>query len=164
MLTPQDIAIATQRAAGATLRQIEASGIGVSDATASRRLSRPELRDLVEQIQQRTIAQALPQAADNITHAISSYRAPRTVQATLPDGSTDIIPNPDVDAQLREHGYKASLEILRATGILPSHTPSVLIQQIFHAEGDIHLDSAASTAMQHLGVIDISPVEGEAGE
>ncbi len=100
------------------MKQIEAGDIGVSDSTATRRLQKPQMKALVERLHTELIDSSLAQSRDNIRHAINVYRT-----------------TPKDDPQLREHGWKASNKMLESVGIFPSHTPSVLIQNIFN-EGD----------------------------
>lgn len=110
--TKELLTIAQQRAAGATQQEI-ADQLGCNNGTVSRRLAKPEVRALIERLQAEVIEQAVPQAVDNIRYSVEQYR------------STE-------DAQLREHGYKASSRMLEMAGIWPSHTPSTLIQQIYN--------------------------------
>ena len=119
MLTPQDIQLAEQRAAGQTLENIGNLN-NLPLTTTHRRLQRPEVKALIERIQAELIETSVPIAADNIRHAVEQYKP----QADLPSDQRD--------SQLREHGFKASQRLLESVGILPSHTPSVLIQQIFN--------------------------------
>ena len=119
MLTPQDIQLAEQRAEGLPLHEIARQN-GFHESTASRKLQKPEIKALVERIQAELIKTSIPQAAENIRHAVEQYKP----QAALPTNQRD--------SQLREHGFKASQRLLESVGILPSHTPSVLIQQIFN--------------------------------
>ena len=113
MLTPQDIAIATARAAGATLQEI-ASHNGFHEATACRHANKPDVQALIKRINDRVVNEAADPAADNIIYAIRSYQ------------DKDIKDDP----QLREHGFKSSNNILQAIGILPSHAESKLYLSI----------------------------------
>jgi hypothetical protein len=109
--------MAVLAANGATTRTIEAQ-VGYDHTTVSRALHTPPAKAIIEAIQARIINEAITQGADNIIHAVTSYKS--------------IPPNGEgADPQLREHGYKASMELLRSIGILPSHSTSVFIQQIF---------------------------------
>lgn len=118
-LTPQDMIIAEARANGLSLSEIERT-TGVNDATAGRHLQKPDVKAQIERIQAKVMEEAAESSADNIIHAITSYKA------------KDIKNDP----QLREHGYKASNRMLEVMGIFPSHTPSTFIQQII-AGGDV---------------------------
>ena len=130
MLTPQDIQLAEQRAAGQTLENIGNLN-NLPLTTTHRRLQRPEVKALIERIQAELIETSVPIAADNIKHAVEKYKEPATtITVTDKKGNTKELPY--VDEQLREHGFKASQRLLESVGILPSHTPSVLIQQIFN--------------------------------
>lgn len=118
IITEQDIRIAEQRAAGATLQQLATTN-GFADRSGPfKRLQHPEIKAMVEAIQADLIATSIPQAADNIRHAVDQYRP----QAALPADQRD--------TQLREHGFKASQRLLESIGILPTHTQSIVFQQL----------------------------------
>ena len=112
----QDIQIAEARAAGATLQEI-ASLNGFHESTACRKLQKPDIKKHIEEIQARIANTCYSQAADNITFAINQY--PK--QVSLKDKK---------DSQLFDHSWKGTLRILESIGILPSHAPSVFIQQV----------------------------------
>jgi hypothetical protein len=102
---------------------------------------------MVEEIQSRAISEYLPQAAANIGHAINSYR------------------DPESDTILRDHGYKASVEMLRATGILPSHTTSTYYQQI-NSTGDVHITAELAQLQSYLDhqwsqVVEVEPIDAD---
>ena len=111
-MTPENIAkTAVLTAAGMPHRQVAAQ-IGASPSAVMR--AKQSAKDIIEAIRDDLINHTAKQSADNIKHAITAYR------------------NKDSDSQLREHGYKASTRMLETIGIYPSHTPSVLIQQIIN--------------------------------
>ena len=111
-MTPEMIAqAAAQTAAGLPRRQV-AANLGTSTSSVQR--ATKSAKDIIEAIRDDLINHTARQSADNIKHAITAYR------------------NKDSDSQLREHGYKASTRMLETIGIYPSHTPSVLIQQIIN--------------------------------
>jgi hypothetical protein len=116
-LSKQDVMIAAQRAAGASLQEI-ANTNGFHEATACRRLQQPEIKALVEQINHKLITEATGQAAQNIIDIIHSY-------------------NSD-DITIKTLSLKYSDKQMQAIGIYPSHTPSVLIQQIYN-QSDPHV-------------------------
>ena len=116
-MTPENIAkTAALTAAGQPLRAI-AEKLGTSVTSVHR--AKQSAKDIIEAIRDDLIHHTAAISADNIKHAIASYRSK------------------DSDAQLREHGYKASTRMLETIGIYPSHTPSVLIQQIINESTNI---------------------------
>jgi hypothetical protein len=115
--------MATLAANGATTRDIEIA-TGYDHSTAARSLQTSEAKAIIEAIHSRVINEAVTQGADNIIHAVSKYKS-------IP-ASGDL-----ADPQLREHGFKASMEMLRSIGILPSHTQSVMIQNIYNSTTNI---------------------------
>jgi predicted transcriptional regulator len=123
----QDIQIAEARAAGASLQEI-ASQNGFHESTACRKLQKPDIKKHIEAIQAKIADECYNQAAENISLAIKQYKP----QAAL---KTE-----ERDPQLREHGFKSSLRILESIGILPSHAPSIMIQQIYNTNNIINND------------------------
>jgi hypothetical protein len=113
MLTVQEMQIAEQRVQGKSLRQIEAS-TGINDATAARRLSKPEVKAYLEKLQAALINKTLPKAVGNIHSVVHKY-------LTAPD-----------DSKRCEHGFKASLKVMEAAGLLPGNATSIYIQQIYN--------------------------------
>jgi predicted transcriptional regulator len=91
-----------------------AATMGVSQSTVSRRLQSEELKALIEKVQFELMEETATVAKDNLVHAIKSYKTSKE------------------DPQLREHGFKATQRVLESMGILPTHTQSVFIQQIFN--------------------------------
>lgn len=113
-MTPEQIATtAALTAAGIPHRQV-AKQIGASPSAVMR--AKQSARELIESIRDDLIHSTAATAADNIKHAVKAYK------------------DKDSDSQLRDHGYKASQKLLETIGILPSHTPSVLIQQVIQGD------------------------------
>ena len=96
-----------------------AQEFGVHESTISRALQTQTAKDIIEGIRDRIVRQAIPQAADNLTYAVNAYQA---------EGTSD---------QIREHGFKGSRDLLAAVGIIPTHTQSVMIQQIINESTNI---------------------------
>ena len=113
-VTPEQIATtAALTAAGKPIREI--TGLVGSSKSAVHR-AQQSAREIIEQIRDDLIHSTAATAADNIKHAVKAYK------------------DKDSDSQLRDHGYKASQKLLETIGILPSHTPSVLIQQVIQGD------------------------------
>jgi len=113
-VTPEQIATtAALTAAGKPIREI--TGLVGSSKSAVHR-AQQSAREIIEQIRDDLIHTTAKTAADNIRHAIKAYKDKAS------------------DTQLREHGYKASTKMLETIGLLPSHTPSVLIQQVIQGD------------------------------
>lgn len=116
-MTPENIAkTAALTAAGMPHRQVAAQ-IGASPSAVMR--AKQSAKDIIEAIRDDLIHHTAKQSADNIKHAIKAYKDKAS------------------DSQLREHGYKASTRMLETIGIYPSHTPSILIQQIINESTNI---------------------------
>ena len=112
-LTTTDLTIAKERAKGKNLQTI-ADNLDIDVSTASRKCQKPDIKALIEEIQNRVINSAASQAADNIIHAVTQYRSKGIKK----------------DPQLRDHGYKASVQMMQGMGILPSHTQAQMIINI----------------------------------
>jgi hypothetical protein len=143
MLTPQDMVIAEQRAQGVPIRQI-ATSVALDKSNVCRKLSKPELKEHIEALQEKLVTHALDRAAKNLINLVDNYET-----ATEP--------------QRVEHGYKASVEVLRATGILVSNTQPMFIQNIFN-HTDVHVTAEVDQLHSFLSsqmsqIIDVEPVD-----
>ena len=113
MLTPQEIEIANARSNGAILQTI-AKEQGKDISNISRKLQKPELKAYLERIQTETIEANAKITADNITYLISNYKN-----------------NPCTNEKERiekSHGARVTERMAENIGILPSRTPSIMIQ------------------------------------
>jgi phage terminase small subunit len=98
---------------GSTLQEI-ASKEGVHESTISRKLSKPEVKAYLEELQARLVSKTLSKAVDNIHEVVEGYK-------TAPD-----------ESKRCEHGFKASLRLMESTGLLTSNQQSIYIQQIYN--------------------------------
>jgi hypothetical protein len=124
-MTPQQQAIIIdQTVQGATTRDIEAI-VGLDHATIARAQHKPEIQKQIASIKAQLIDQAAQQSADNIIYVVSNYKQGiKTISSYTKEGE----PIETVDAQLREHGFKASCKILESCGLLPHTQAPTLIQ------------------------------------
>ncbi|MDD5722640.1 MAG: hypothetical protein PHY29_02745 [Syntrophales bacterium] len=129
-MTQTDAQIISSTAHGYASREV-ARQTGVSPSTVQRRLRAPEIRAAVERLHDELMSTSLAEAANNIKHMIHSYQEPGLhVIKRARDGSTTEMQV--FDEQLREHGFRASMEMLRSVGILPSQGTAILIQNIYN--------------------------------
>lgn len=136
-MTPQDYQIAELRAKGVSYPQIEEiTGIPKSTANDIVR-KKSEVKALIESLQTQFIQHAAAKATQNII---------------------DIVHNDSTEIDIIKEKNKYSAEILRAIGMLPSHTQSLIINQLNQVNNEIHLEGAAARALQHLGAIDVTSV------
>jgi hypothetical protein len=137
----QDMAvqIASRIAAGDTQRAI-AADFGCHESNISHlKKSNAFIRPIIDNIHSKLISRSSSIAAFNIHKNIVDYLKLK----------------PGEDDQRRDHGYKASVKLLEAIGILPSQSPSILIQQIFQTTNNITL---SDTIASQLGdVVDVLP-------
>jgi len=132
---------ASHRAAGAQL--------GISHHSVQADLKTDVGQAIIAKITADTIRDAATAAA-NLRYAIQAYQPANRRGAKCAESaqSSPII----ADAQLREHGYKASVEVLRAVGVLTSHSQSVTINNILNQSNNLHLDSGVGTYLSYLGL------------
>jgi hypothetical protein len=129
--TRADTQIIANAAQGLSTRQVAARIPDVSHSTVARRMRAPEIRAEIDKLHAELMSRSLAQAADNVQHMIDNYKVPGlTVVKTARDGSRT--EQPQFDEQLREHGFRASMELLRSVGILPSQGTSILVQNIYN--------------------------------
>ncbi len=152
MTTDQTAEIIKQSAQNIPVRTI-GKNIGVHYSTVNEIQHQPDIKARIEAIHNRVINEAVEASADNIIHAVRSYKS-KTIKK---------------DPQLRDHGFKASNIVLQAIGILPSHAPSPMIINIMQA-GNTYISpivtellgkmipAQASVPDLGLGVIDVVPV------
>ena len=112
---------------------------GINDSTVARRLAKHEVQEYIDKIKDDLISRSLPKAAANIDKAIQAYS------------------DKDSDAQLREHGFKASQRVLESVGILPSHSPQINIT------GDVQVTPIIAQIIQQFGQGLILPSDDEDG-
>ena len=127
----QKLIVAQGRAVGKTTRKV-AEEIGKSHVCVIKALKLPDVRDKIDAIRAKIIEKAGDTAAENFIHAIKSYRAPRRIKVKNSDGIEVEIDNPEVDKQLRDHGFRGSERLLEAIGSLPASNTSIHIQQIYN--------------------------------
>jgi len=111
--------------------RIIAGELGVNQSTVNRAKHQPTIRQQIKSLQERVITELSETAFENVKHAISYYKNPiQLIRYTDTKGKQHLLKVSD--DQLREHGAKFSLEVMRAAGALPSHSTSIVIQQIFN--------------------------------
>jgi hypothetical protein len=111
METLQDATIiAEMRMNGATCREI-AKQTGIHFTTIARRLTGTgETKAFLDKLQSALTGRALARAYANLDHSIHAYL------------------KPDTSEPERERGFKASIKVLEAHGLLPTHSPSIFVQ------------------------------------
>jgi len=119
--------IAEQAAMGVPQAKI-AEQVGIDQSNVSRAINRDEIRQRIEEVQARVYSEFLSTAVSNIGHAITNYQKPgKKIKKTIKEVTTE---TEEFDEQLREHGYKASVEVLKGAGIFPTQVQSIYITQI----------------------------------
>lgn len=133
-ITNKDKALIIQRSAEGASKVAIAAEVGCHPATVQR--CRDDNRSRIERIRERVMMEGGEDAVDNILHAVKAYKAPRKIKVEIADEdgmvSEELRDNVEFDAQLRDHGFKASQLILQAAGALPTNAPSVFVQQVYN--------------------------------
>ncbi len=114
--------------AGASTRAIGAD-IGMHHSVVAKKLHDPAIRARIETMQLRAIEEHADIVFSNMDHAIRAYQA-ASKPVSIMDKAGRITTTMEYDEQLREHGFKYGMALMQGIGILPSHAPSVFIQQI----------------------------------
>ncbi len=140
MTTDQQAEIIKQSAQNIPIRTI-GENVGLHNSTISKIQHQPDIKARIEAIHNQVINEAVQESADNIIHAVKSYRN-KTIKK---------------DPQLREHGFKASNIVLQAIGILPSHAPSPMIINIMQA-GNTYISPVVTEMLSKMGAVD-KPVD-----
>jgi len=124
--TPEDVAeIVTGIAAKIPYRQI-ASKIGCSAATVCCTAKKPEVKELIEQAQKRLLSETLETATCNIIGLVNDYDKP---PVSPENEDKEVV---DYNKQRKDHGFRATIKILESAGMLPSHAPSLHVQNIYN--------------------------------
>lgn len=106
-LTAENVMIATLRANGAKQSDI-ANAVGLTQNAVSCRLRNQTLQDFIRGYHERLINKTLPKAIENVEQLVDRY-------------------NDETDSQRKDHGFKATTEILKSTGIFVGSSPSALV-------------------------------------
>lgn len=94
----------------------------LSRKTVNQYASKPDIRAKIEAIQARLANEAYTAVADNLIGAVKAYK---TLKGDTPE-----------TMQRRDHGFKASVKVAESMGILPSHSQSILVQQVFNTQNN----------------------------
>jgi len=119
-LFPHEITnIIEGKAAGFDVNEI-ARATGVNRRTVADYANKPDIKAKIEAVQARLANEAYEQVATNLVEAVKDVRR---------------LEEPDpVSMQRRDQGFKASVKIAESMGILPSHSQSILVQQVFNTQ------------------------------
>ena len=115
---PGKIAEVTAALASGLSQTQTAELTGISRPTVNILANKPDIKAKIEAIQSRIINEAYEDVASNLVEAVKDVR-----RLTEPD---------PVSRQRRDQGIKTTWKIAESMGILPSHSQSILVQQVFN--------------------------------
>ncbi len=118
-MNTKDLAIAVTASHGLTQEEIAAK-VGISQTTVSRRLKRPEVKALIEEIQITLIEATAEKTKEIISNLINRYES----NACL-DKKSEIE---------KEHGFKCLTKMAETMGIFPAHTQSSVMINILNQQ------------------------------
>ena len=114
----KDFQIVEMAASGLNQTQI-AKLVGIDRTRVCRRMKKEDVREYLEKLQMELVTECLETAKNNIMSLINGYK-------TAPEKTME-----------KEHGYRASIRVMEAAGLLPSNNTSVYIQNIYNDKTDI---------------------------
>jgi hypothetical protein len=137
-LIGQEKQIASEIASGQTITQI-ASNHNVSRQAIMRQRDKPEIQEMIK-AEREEFLKCIPKARLNIESGINSYES-------LKDQSRE-----------KERAWRASMEVLRGAGMLPSKESSISVNQYISAPHSQILSPDILRLLQgsHGDVIDVS--------
>jgi len=111
---------------------------GITQQRVSAIANTNESRALIESVRSQVVTRCAQDAVNNMVSFI---------QSTNPDD--------------KPYKYRASEKVLESIGALASHTQAAMVMNIYQQNNEIHLDQAASTAMDHLGINKVDAIDVE---
>ena len=109
-------------------------------------MNKAEFQALIDTHRDRLINSYLPAASKNFDVALKSFQDPPTITKVTRSGELAEVP----DEQMRYFGFKASERVLESVGLLTSHAPAILIQQVFNQQ-QIHVHPVISRLLGEHG-------------
>jgi len=133
--------VAALAASDCTIREI-AQKLDVSASTVNRVLKDSDVKDIVEECKTILASRTYKKSIENIVNVIEDYDKPVT-EAQMIDGKLkgDLY-------QRKEHGFKASLEVGRSIGLLPSHTLAPQITTILNVQNNQYITPVVMKAIK----------------
>lgn len=141
----QNETVLSMAIAGAKDSQI-ASATGLDPSTVYRKRTKSGLKDVIEAAQQQIIRENITQVAQIVTRLVHSYDNNRCMD----DGSK----------LEKQHAWKSIEKLAEATGIFPSHTQSVLIQNIYN-DHRTELSPIVVDLLKSHNILPEDPIEAE---
>jgi predicted XRE-type DNA-binding protein len=129
----RNLAIAKMRLDGMSQREIGRK-IGLKRNAVSAILNKKDIKEYIQKLTTMLVEEEAGEAYLNLSYAINSYQSK------------------DADPQLREHGFKASGEVLRSLGILESNKVSVNFTNITNSQTNIVSPVIQDLIRRHFGL------------
>ena len=146
------------KAAGKSNREI-ANTIGRSPASISRLVNRADSKDIIEN-EASKILEKLPQIIEMIFRDLNTAdHLSKVLAGEIQESEEKTILEKDITALLkfRDQTNKTISDILKAMGIYASHTPGMVVQQIYNDNRTAILSPDILSALG--GALDYSPAE-----
>ncbi|HRQ68407.1 MAG TPA: helix-turn-helix domain-containing protein [Candidatus Syntrophosphaera sp.] len=128
----REASIARMAVEGVTYREI-GDRFGISPSRVSEILNRDEVRRYIDRVTNRMISETLEKSYENVHYVVERYRS-------------------NEDDKEKEHGFRASLEVLRGAGVLPGAAQSLTIANITNSQTNILSPVVAELIKKHLGL------------
>ena len=129
-MKPRDVLVATRLAEGVPQREIAAEA-GVSQQYVSCLKRRDDIKVIIEKAHEKLIKSSLGASVENIDHVVKNYRT-------------------TTDEAEKEHGFKASVKVLEAAGLLSSHSQSVVHQTYINQQTNVTNPVIDALISKHL--------------
>jgi transcriptional regulator with XRE-family HTH domain len=129
----RNLKIAKMRVGGMSQREIGRK-IGLKRNAVSAILNKKDIKEYIQGLTAMLVEEEAGEAYLNLSYAINSYQSK------------------DADPQLREHGFKASGEVLRSLGVLESNKVSVNFTNITNSQTTIVSPVIQDLIRRHFGI------------
>jgi hypothetical protein len=140
----RDLQIAEMSLQGIPNTEI-AKSIGVHPGSVARAKNRPALKALIESVQQQVIGDNIQSIAGTIGRLVRRY-----------DANTCENDNDKIEKQ---HGFRLIERLSEGIGILPSHTQSVFVQNIYNHRTE--LSPIVVDLLKSHNILPDDPIEAE---
>jgi hypothetical protein len=149
----RNLEVAKKRLEGKDLNQIGRE-VGLKRSRVGDILRRGDIKEFIEEVtKQITFVEGVT-AYDNIAHAIDRYRK----EGKETDAKGKLIPP---DFQIRDHGFRASMDLMKSLGVLQSDRLSVSITNISNTQNNVVTPMVAELIRKHFSLPEKTAFQAE---